>query len=1156
MKDYGSDIGKSIFRHKDTSLSAYTKNSPQDEGKEDHTYGMADWKKRHAFLFKCISVLLITFFLHQQIGWAQDGQPVWAQAKPSGALRQRVDINGIKVPYDLAATSEAKNVGKDVIIHIQDAHASLSAQHSIVNLLDSLVTNYDLRMIAIEGATGYVDTSLLQTFPDKDIRKDTAEFLMREGRMGAGEFFTITNDGPEVSLYGIEDEELYQANVDSFRTVATERAFHVENINAFLEQLELMGEKISSDDLRILNRNCVLHREGRLSFTDHWKYLSELAEKEKIDFSEYTELSKLLKSIELERSIDFAKANLERRVLISRLSDEMDREELEGLVLKSLEFRQNKISQKTFHMYLIDLAEKHGIPSDGFGNLIMFTRYVSIYESVELFELYREIAELEDNVREKLFRNNDERELYRFSKMTRLLRQLYSMELTNEEFGYVSDNRSAFSPSGCASFVKEECLKYKVPITGGYDLARIYGTDVETAMKFYTEAEARNNAMLSNTIRRMRQDGKHVAALVTGGYHTSGLTELMRKKRLSYLVVIPKFEAGRERPYIAVLTNKKTTYEKILDSGRYQLAVEAYFQDKTNKLDTVLFSLFHALGETALTDKDTEAIMSIWQKSYEDRFLELKARGIDMEGKVTPDEFKDFLKRVRVEKIGQSAVISYRAEEGISFIALAQSDKYYEFNPTSKAQRQVFLGRITREAAETAEEIEAAKFREALEGLKTDVAEIKDMLSKFIGTREELLIQLSETSPDDIRARLKDPAAATDEEIIAKLRAKRLNIPRNWGTDNELAAELRSFIAKVREGRPSPITMTSARGKKVLYTTDVKVTREMDVDFGDIKNVGAKKGLEDDLQNIFTQALAQSEPTLAEIAQMKVQIEGARKNALDITTQGEKDDVMEFDIRLLRAVRDASKVKGARYSQEEYTRALTWMLNHEIRHAVLRTDNEAEEIAIIALDIRDFLLLDERTQGALLWLLSTRNKNGIDNDNFDALLRGARKKFDAKKAELDEGADLQREAGLIGLDMIGDVDGYLARFRPQGKSAIDEANEKGEGDDLAKDIAKLYGELKEAEEKARAKRRGKKVPAPALKKAPAKKKEAPVAKKPAEEEPEAELTAKEEAIRRIKAIDIRKRGAKRKMLEALGYDVDDLNTPSYIRYLATDKTVG
>ena len=95
----------------------------------------------------------------------------WHHAK---APLQKDHLN---IPYNSGKIEQEHiNGSEEVIINIQDAHASLSAQESIVNLLDSLVANYDLNLVAVEGSEGYIDTSILRTIPNKESRKEWARY--------------------------------------------------------------------------------------------------------------------------------------------------------------------------------------------------------------------------------------------------------------------------------------------------------------------------------------------------------------------------------------------------------------------------------------------------------------------------------------------------------------------------------------------------------------------------------------------------------------------------------------------------------------------------------------------------------------------------------------------------------------------------------------------------------------------------------------------------------------------------------------------------------------------------------------------------------------------------------------------------------------------
>ena len=241
-----------------------------------------DWQSpRNKHWIRTIALLLVITFINQDLVWAQSGTPIWAKGQNgSFAFKPPTPVNGgITIPKDVAVTKEVYTTSGDkTIINIQDAHASLGAQESIASILDSLVTNYDLKLVAIEGSTGYVDTSLLRTFPDENIRKKTAEYLMAKGKMSAGEFFSITSNKP-IALYGIEEKPLYEENVEQFRKIYEINNSIKNDITNLISTLKNLQTKIYTEELKTLGNNSVLHKDGKISFTERWDLVKKLAEK-------------------------------------------------------------------------------------------------------------------------------------------------------------------------------------------------------------------------------------------------------------------------------------------------------------------------------------------------------------------------------------------------------------------------------------------------------------------------------------------------------------------------------------------------------------------------------------------------------------------------------------------------------------------------------------------------------------------------------------------------------------------------------------------------------------------------------------------------------------------------------------------------------------
>ena len=181
---------------------------------------------RYSPILRAISALVILTFIFQDIVSAQGGTPLWShvtQAQESGNTSHENQLKEITIPADSGLTRKAVvNGTNDVIINIQDAHSKLGAQESITKILDNLVKNYNLNLIALEGASDLVDTSIVSSFPIEEVRKKTGRYLLKEGKISAGEFYSMISDDP-VKLYGVDDPALYKENLEVFKSLVEKK---------------------------------------------------------------------------------------------------------------------------------------------------------------------------------------------------------------------------------------------------------------------------------------------------------------------------------------------------------------------------------------------------------------------------------------------------------------------------------------------------------------------------------------------------------------------------------------------------------------------------------------------------------------------------------------------------------------------------------------------------------------------------------------------------------------------------------------------------------------------------------------------------------------------------------------------------------------------
>ncbi|NQT07379.1 MAG: UTP--glucose-1-phosphate uridylyltransferase, partial [Candidatus Omnitrophica bacterium] len=156
----------------------------------------------------------------------------------------------------------------------------------------------------------------------------------------------------------------------------------------------------------------------------------------------------------------------------------------------------------------------------------------------------------------------------------------------------------------------------------------------------------------------MRKDNTKIAALVTGGFHTEGITDVLKNRKTSYLVLIPKFdENAPKRPYVAILTKKITPYQELLDTGRYQLATSSHFAGGVFNVETTV-DWVESLVRQALQrayDRnqdlhDLEETGGIWVDAYRAVQNELRQRGRLKVGLITPQVLEGLINKFIAER--------------------------------------------------------------------------------------------------------------------------------------------------------------------------------------------------------------------------------------------------------------------------------------------------------------------------------------------------------------------------------------------------------------------------------------------------------------------------------------------------------------------------
>lgn len=134
---------------------------------------------------------------------------------------------------------------------IQDMHAHPEAQSLIRRLVDRFIEQQDVRLVALEGSSGDLDSRPLSRLPYPDLKAGLLEFFAQAGQVAGAEMSACLAASNGVRLFGAENPAEYARALALAREFLTGRAqVRLQNLRFVYETLsdELAPESLSTLD--------------------------------------------------------------------------------------------------------------------------------------------------------------------------------------------------------------------------------------------------------------------------------------------------------------------------------------------------------------------------------------------------------------------------------------------------------------------------------------------------------------------------------------------------------------------------------------------------------------------------------------------------------------------------------------------------------------------------------------------------------------------------------------------------------------------------------------------------------------------------------------------------------------------------------------------
>lgn len=448
--------------------------------------------------------------------------------------------SSLSIPKSLGRVVESyKGKNKKLIIHIQDRHVDPVTQNNIASIIEALNLQHNIYLMCLEGAFNELDTSFYNSFEDAVLKKKVAEVFVQQGLFTGPEFYKITNAENYIRAVGAEDRALYLKHLANYK----ENQINKDEITRLLRHMgkatDALKKHVFSKELIALDKVSRDYVNKQIDLPEYLLQLNAYAAKSDILPEEYSNLNKFIHLTERERSIDFKAAEQERESLIRYFSERLPKEGVQALVQLSLDFRSNKVSDIVFHDYLESLAVEHGLNSAIYKNLVAYTEYLRLSREINHLKVFDEAQDLEERTQIALCNNQDQQSLVQYSKSVSMLKDLYALKLTHRHLDYMDEHPGSFDIANIQKFLNKTSAKYGLDTLLTDSLISPDRQALNNSKEFYRLALMRDIALTDNTLKRMKQYRKDKAILVTGGFHTQGITNILRKKDISYVVICP-----------------------------------------------------------------------------------------------------------------------------------------------------------------------------------------------------------------------------------------------------------------------------------------------------------------------------------------------------------------------------------------------------------------------------------------------------------------------------------------------------------------------------------------------------------------------------------------------------------------------------------------
>ncbi len=497
----------------------------------------------------------------------EDGQilEVW---QPD--TRDEGQVVGDETPGDAVpslVTRPPSPGSRPTVILLQDLHTQPEAQKAEGNILQHLFKTYNVRFVASEGAADPFDLEFFQQFPqDKELRTRVAETFLQLGEMTGHEYQAIVEQLP-VAMQGVDDPALYTEDLEVFRSALARQLAVQQALEAVGGALRSIEASVVHESLQALLLDERRFEQGTLALPDYASRLLAITQRIGVDADALApNVVQLLRLAAMEKALPLRdEIHRQQQALVQAVTEAAQaaghRAQAPALAELLRRLQAGQVGTAYAFERLTQLAAESGVALEEYPAVQVFAEYLHQSRSLQTHALMAELDRLMATLGDRLAQTDDERAWWTLCRTHRLFIDAIGLTLTRVQLAAYRQQRSSF-----ASIV-EFCAAHGHRVE---DELSVVDAFLPTIERFYELAEQRDRAMVDNTLRWVQEQATggegqarpaaqtDAVLLIAGGFHTEGMTALLRERQVPYVVVTPTAAGALDEALYHRLVEGKT----------------------------------------------------------------------------------------------------------------------------------------------------------------------------------------------------------------------------------------------------------------------------------------------------------------------------------------------------------------------------------------------------------------------------------------------------------------------------------------------------------------------------------------------------------------------------------------------------------------------